>query len=174
MAKNFFLMALTILFISAFEHQTFANYPTYLNGDRNFILCDGKMGTAWYVDRSSLNVHRYNPPNYIIAVNVVSASSAIGSEEDFYTRGGRGKIDSVKTYRFYYNSNDIKMYVENKPNDWVYLNPDGSWADTGIRMPAGEIAFALAYNKKFYGNLTRRSYDGKIYNIYSDDFYNRI
>lgn len=45
-----------------------------------------------------------------------------------------------------------------------YLNPQGSWAETGISMPAGEIAFVLAYNYKFYGD---RAY-------YSDDFYNRI
>ena len=43
-----------------------ANYPTYLNGDRNFIRCDGHMGTAWYVDASSLNVLRYEPPEYVI------------------------------------------------------------------------------------------------------------
>ena len=56
-------------------------------------------------------------------------------------------------------------YVDFNNNDnWRYLNPQGSWAETGISMPAGEIAFALAYNYKFYGD---RAY-------YSDDFYNRI
>ena len=27
-------------------------YPDYLNGDSNYILCDGHMGYAWYVDDS--------------------------------------------------------------------------------------------------------------------------
>ena len=65
-----------------------ANYPMYLNGDRNFIRCDGHMGTAWYVDRTSLVVQQYEPPQYIIAVNVLPARSAIGNEDDFYS-GGR-------------------------------------------------------------------------------------
>ena len=79
-----------------------ANYPMYLNGDRNFILCDGHMGTAWYVDASSLNVLRYEPPEYVIAVNVVTARSAIGNEDDFYS-GGSGSVTDVRTMRFLYD-----------------------------------------------------------------------
>ncbi|WP_315452920.1 hypothetical protein [uncultured Selenomonas sp.] len=80
-----------------------ANYPMYLNGDRNFILCDGHMGTAWYVDASSLNVLRYEPPEYVIAVNVVTARSAIGNEDDFYS-GGSGSVTDVRTMRFLYDT----------------------------------------------------------------------
>ena len=29
-------------------------YQGYLGGNPNFVLCDGHMGTAWYVDRRSL------------------------------------------------------------------------------------------------------------------------
>ena len=68
-----------------------ANYPMYLNGDRNFIRCDGHMGTAWYVDRTSLVVQKYEPSQYIIAVNVLTARSAIGNEDDFYS-GGSGTV----------------------------------------------------------------------------------
>ncbi|WP_282927851.1 hypothetical protein [Megamonas funiformis] len=114
------------------------------------------MGSAWYVDRSSLNVQKYEPPQYIIAVNVVRVDNADRRSTE---------IKNVHTYRFFYNSDLGQMYADFNNNDnWRYLNPQGSWAETGISMPAGEIAFALAYNYKFYGD---RAY-------YSDDFYNRI
>lgn len=57
------------------------SYPVYLNEDRNYILCDAYKETAWYLDRSSLNVQKYDPPQYIIAVNVVTVPDA--------DRGGR-------------------------------------------------------------------------------------
>lgn len=68
------------------------------------------------------------------------------------------------------------MYVDaNGNSDWHYLEPHGSWGETGVRMPAGEIAFALAYNLKFYGGRTwynqflhRSTY------VFDDDFYNRL
>ena len=64
----------------------------------------------------------------------------------------RGSTRNKKcTYiSFFYNSDLGQMYVDFNNNDnWRYLNPQGSWAETGISMPAGEIAFALAYNYKF-------------------------
>lgn len=153
--KKFFML-LSMLSIMMCSCTAFANYPTHLYGDKNFILCDGHMGSAWYVDRSSLNVQKYEPPQYIIAVNVVRVDNADRRSTE---------IKNVHTYRFFYNSDLGQMYVDFNNNDnWRYLNPQGSWAETGISMPAGEIAFVLAYNYKFYGD---RAY-------YSDDFYNRI
>ena len=148
---------LIISFISVFMlmiSTAFASpYPDHLNGDPNYILCDGHMGVAWYVDRSSLNVQKYAPPQYIIAVNVVTIPDA---------DKGSTAISQVKTYRFFYNSDLVRMYLDRNLNDdWSYIDPNGSWAQTGIIMPTGEIAFALAYNYKFYGN-------------FGDEFYNRI
>ena len=31
-------------------------YPEYLYGDENYVICDGHMGTAWYVDKNSVAV----------------------------------------------------------------------------------------------------------------------
>ena len=152
-----------------------ANYPTYLNGDRNFIRCDGHMGTAWYVDASSLNVLRYEPPEYVIAVNVVTARSAIGDEDDFYS-GGSGMVTDVRTMRFLYDWDACAMYAWNDAEmDWYYLPPGGSWAETGITMPAGEIAFYLAYHTKFYGSKPfYNSFLKRSTTVYNDDFYTRI
>ena len=67
-----------VIFLMMFTSVALAYnpYPMNLGGDSNFILCDGHMGKAWYVDKSSLNVQKYEPPQYIIAVNVVSVNQA--------------------------------------------------------------------------------------------------
>ena len=174
MFKKIFALftGLVVLCISVIAN---ANYPTYLNGDRNLILCDGHMGVAWYVDRNSLVVQKYDPPQYIIAVNVVTASSAYNDENDFYN-GGRGKIKEVTTKRFFYNWDLREMYIDTTGKDgWRYLKPNGSWAETGISMPAGEIAFYLAYKMKFYGG--KSFYDSflKKYTCpYGNEFYSKI
>ena len=138
------LMLLLGLLVFAVSGVAFANYPMYLNGDRNFIRCDGHMGTAWYVDRSSLVVQEYEPPQYIIAVNVVSVQDA-----DM----GNTAIHDVRTMRFFYNYDMQRMYIDRHPNDsdWRCLNPNGCWAEIGIAHPAGKIAFRLAYGMDFYG-----------------------
>lgn len=163
------------LLILATSSLALANNLTYLNGDRNFIMVDMHMGSIWYVDRSSLVVQQYEPPQYTIAVNVVEARSAIGDERDFLN-GGEGAIVSVKTKRFFYNWDLRRMYVDRNGNsDWRYLDPNGCWAATGISMPAGEIAFALAYNLKFYGG--KKFYNSLLRRMmcpYDDAFYSGI
>ena len=165
-----FFLCLMLLAIAAIAS---ANYPTYLNGDRNYILVDGHMGAAWYVDRSSLKVQKCAPPEYIINVNVVTARSAIDDERDFY-EGGQGVIVSIMEYRFFYDWDTRRMYQDfNGKRD--YLDPWGSWAETGIRMPAGEMSFYLANKLKFYGDMEKYSkyskYTNSYYGPFSDDFY---
>ena len=142
-------------------------YPMHLGDDSNFVLCDGHMGTAWYVDKSSLIVQKYAPPQYIIAVNVVTVDRADEGNTD---------VGSVRTYRFFYNYDLRKMYVDyNGGSNWHYLEPQGSWAETGVRMPAGELAFAIAYNLKFYGG--KSWYNEFLHRstvVFKDDFYDRL
>ena len=176
MIKNFLtltFLTLVLIIFSNSSNTSFANYPTHLNGDKNYILVDGHMGVAWYVDRSSLTVQSYNPPSYIIAVNVISAQSAIDDVQDFYN-GGEGVAIGIKTYRFSYDWNSRSMYVDGGSQGWEYLNPWGCWAETGIRMPAGEMAFALAYGLRFYGEFVKESYDGTMYHPFDNDFYESI
>ena len=68
------------------------------------------------------------------------------------------------------------MYVDQNGNsNWRYLDPNGSWAETGISMPAGEMAFALAYNLKFYGGKKfYNSFLRKSICPYDDSFYRAI
>ncbi len=135
-------------------------YPNHLNGNPNYILVDGHMGIGWYLDRSSLVVQKYEPPCYTIAVNVV--------------RTENGKILGVGTMRFFYNYDDTAMYWDKTGNDgWEKLQPLGSGAETRVRMPAGEMAFYLAYNMKFYGAYTWSGHGLKNVRVYDNDFYAR-
>lgn len=59
--KQFFALVVGLC-VFILSEPAFANYPTYLNGNRDLILCDGHMGVAWYVDRTSLVVQKYEPP----------------------------------------------------------------------------------------------------------------
>ena len=172
MKKILFLLLFLFLAVAALP-SAYANYPTYLNGDRNFILVDGHMGIAWYVDWSSLVVQSYEPPSYIIAVNVISAQSAIDDVQDFY-HGGEGTVTGIKTYRFSYDWGSRRMYADSGSQGWKYLNPWGCWAETGIRMPAGAMAFALAYGLRFYGEFEKEAYDGTMYHPFGDNFYDAI
>jgi len=119
----------------------YSGYPEHLNGDPNFILVDAHMGTGWYLDRSSLYVESYNPPQYIIVVNVCTVPKA---------STGNINITKVQTMRFSYNWDLGRMYI-GRYNYWSYLRPNGPWSETGVSMPAGEMAFFLAYNLRFYG-----------------------
>lgn len=68
------------------------------------------------------------------------------------------------------------MYVDRDgTSNWHYLKPMGSWAETGISMPAGETAFYLAYGRRFYGGkLWYNSFLQRNERVYQDSFYQRI
>lgn len=114
-------------------------YQNYLNDDPNLPLCDGHMGTAWYVDLSSAVVNLYNPPHYIIGVNVITVDADAG----YVVKG-------TKAYQFKYNYNTQQMYVMDSTGNWQYIRHNGSWAECGVVEPAGKIAFQQAYNTPFY------------------------
>ena len=142
-----FWSLLAVVFAAAFSlgnPSAEAIYSKNLGGDPNYILCDGHMGNAWYIDASSLDVQMYAPPQYIIAVNVAYVLDA-----DM----GNTAIHDVRTMRFFYNYDMQRMYIDRHPNngDWRYLDPKGCWAEIGIAHPAGKIAFRLAYGMDFYG-----------------------
>ena len=61
------------LLLLTFASVASANYPYYLNGNSDYVRVDGHMGTAWYVDKTSLVNQMYAPPYYKLAINVVTA-----------------------------------------------------------------------------------------------------
>lgn len=124
-------------------------YPDYLNGDKNFILVNAKQGIAWYMDKSSVAVQKYAPPDYQIAVNVVTVYfSSNGFDLDLINSP---IVDKIETHYYYYNWESKKMYMlDSTGNKWRYMPPVGDYASTS-HVVEGELAFYAAYHMKFYG-----------------------
>ncbi len=137
-----FLLSLVLLFTTIFTSTAHADYPDYLNGDRDYVLVDGHMGTGWYMKKSSLNVEQYAPPIYIISVSVYTVSNA---------DRGNTSYSSVRTIRLRYDWDNRAMYVRTDDGGWRYLDPNAALAYTRVALPTGEMAFYVAYGKKFYG-----------------------
>lgn len=138
MLKKIFAFAILISIISVFN-VSYADYPQYLNGNRNFILCDGHMGEGRYVDASSLNSEVYSPPQYVISIDIVSVPDA---------DRGRINISSRSKVQFFYDLNDHHVYVRTATGIRI-LNPNGTRASGANLVRAAEIAFELAYKIKF-------------------------
>ena len=148
----------------------------YLNGDKNYIYCGASMGAGFFVDRNSLSVEKYNPPQYIISIDVVEVGN--------YFNNGSTKISRRKNCKFMYNYSTRKVYIYTPDvisrqdmrkryetqvqkidqsidwnSDWVIL--DVYYGEgTGHYKDAAEVAFALAYklkfsNSNFYENYYR-------------------
>ena len=66
--KVLVFLAMYIVLMLSTINVAFADYPTYLWGDKNYILCGAHMGYACYIDKSSLVVEEYNPPTYRLAI----------------------------------------------------------------------------------------------------------
>jgi len=157
----------TIIFFLAASNCAYAEYPDYLRGDTNFILCGGHMGYGEYVDKSSLVVQEYNPPIYRIAVNVLSVPDA---------DRGKTQVKSVKTKYFKYDWDNRRMYtIWPSDNLFHYISPVGSMAETG-HFFAGEMAFYIAYHLKFYGGQKwYHTKSGKYLSVnWGDSLYKRV
>lgn len=126
-----------------------ADYPKYLNGDRNYVLVDGTQGTAWYAVRNSLNVERYNPPNYIISINIVVVDNA---------DRGNTKIRGSKIHRFYYDWEFKKAYIQADDGSLSMLDPNAKGFRRTAMADRAEIVFYLAYKKKFWGSCSENFY----------------
>jgi len=114
-------------------------------------------GSMVMIDRDSLNVHLYNPPYYIIAVNSVLHYSS-------------GRLDNVEppesvrvrdnaTVRYRYDYTQKKIYIERydyqsgkKSWELIETKPKDTSTASGWQptMSGAEIAFYLAYGIPFY------------------------
>ena len=147
------LTLITLLLLSA---AAFANYPATLdNGD--LVLVDAGMGVGRYADRSSVAVERYAPPDYQIAINLVS----VNFSDDYWRQhetyiGGPYTLGDVFTLRFRYHwgRKSIAYQFGQQWQDWD-INRDYSHAEGDPMIPnTAEVAFVSAYNMKFFGDKT--------------------
>ncbi|WP_346687494.1 hypothetical protein [Megamonas hypermegale] len=139
------IIILTILMISSVCLAASAK-EIYFNGDKNYIQYDSGMGRIWYVIVNTVNVQKYNPPEYIVAIDVVQVNPE------------NNTMGKPWTVRFLYNYDLQKMYIEsynpdNRTYYWDYLkNPQESvkYHVSSVPIGMGELVFAIAYNMSFY------------------------
>ena len=147
------LTLITLLLLSA---AAFANYPATLDNG-NLVLVDAGMGVGRDADRSSVAVERYAPPDYQIAINLVS----VNFSDDYWRQhetyiGGPYTLGDVFTLRFRYHwgRKSIAYQFGQQWQDWD-INRDYSHAEGDPMIPnTAEVAFVSAYNMKFFGDKT--------------------
>jgi len=153
----YFVIAYSSVF--ALKH----NYDPALLADmqknpKNYIALGGAgTGLSLYMERNSINVHKYDPPYYIIAFKQVSYNV-------YPTGKGWAKGAESEIVRYSYDIKNKKMYreniyyLQNKREKWEYINPQQLSTSGGKSIfTGGEIAFYLAYNICFY-NEPKSSY----------------
>ena len=118
-----------------------AAYPEYLDEQKTYVLCGVHAGTAWYVNRKSVDVTLFDPPQFQLAVEVAVVP-----------RAGDGDL-TAKYVRneYFYDWRERKMYAV-RDGERVFIPPYGSTAELPSSYD-GELAFFVVYRQKFYGEL---------------------
>ena len=161
------LCMLSVLLIS-FATQVEANYPEYLNRDRNYPLVWGHMDTGWFLDKTSIKCEKYEPPCYTLSADVLIVDKA---------NQGNTSVSKIMPMRWFYNYSDVAMYIDRNygTNNWRYLKPTGSNAESGLSMYAGEAVFYVNYRMKFYGSQTwYDSFLKRNIEVFSNQFYAKL
>ena len=173
--KKIFMINLIVILLSSLASIAFANPDKeYLHGDKNYIFCGSSMGAGYFVDRNSFSVEKYNPPQYIISVDIVRVANYFNNGRDEFTNRSKRKFlydySTRKVYIYTPNAEsrqDMKSRYESQVkkidtsldwnSDWVILGVFYG-EGTGHYDDAAEIAFALAYKLKFRGGKYYEDY----------------
>lgn len=146
------IMALALLLVGT--GSVFADYPRYLNGDPNCIIVAGHHGIGWYIKKNSVRTVNEEGPISRLTIEVLTVPDAYD---------GKVEYTSINTYAFYYDAStgtsiDMGMRpqkvmgcFDRSKGEFVYVDPKASMAEIRISLPAGEMAYAIKYKKKFYG-----------------------
>ena len=128
----------------------FASLYEDLKNDPNYIYYGGAgTGISFFLDKTSINVNKYEPPVYIIAFINMSYSAG-------FPKGGTPESVSPKTVWYKYNYDSRKMYLGRQNVDgilsWEYIDPQEVNLNSTLNsvVTGGELAFYLAYNMSFY------------------------
>ena len=157
--KKLFVFLAIVISMLAFN-VCHAAYPTHLNGDPNYVLCDGHMGTGWFLQKDSVELDGSNEREAVLSFSLVTVNNL---------DKGNAEVSARRNIKIGYDLDRIKMYYIND-NSVRYLDPDGPLSMTRIYMPAGEIAFYVFFQNKFYG-LVNNHFGDK---VFSEAFYNQI
>ena len=161
--KKVFMTAVFLLIVSlAGICSAGSNYPAHLNGDPNYILCDGHMGIGWYLQRDSVKEEENAQDNLVLSFNLLTVYNP--GEENMELQGRN-------RYRMLFEGGKgLAMYVLDSSGGKHYMDPNGPSSQTRPLMPAGEIAYYALYGDKFYGY----KYNEFGNPAYDDDFYKII
>ena len=143
MCKKIFSVLLLLVGVLSFS-VAFADYPKYLNGDRNYILGTAHMGLAQYLDRSSLEIVKAEHPFYLIYIEYLSVPDADRGNSTPTSRGAHG-------FFYDFDKQTIHIYSDYLKN-WSFCNPEGSYAEGYESAYMGDSVFFMAYGRHFYLN----------------------
>ena len=129
--------------------------PTYLDAEKNYILFAdlGIHGAGLYVDRKSLNVIQEDDGGCIISIDEVQVPDA-----------NLGKTEIANRYTHHYSyvfDKKVVMRFIDEEDKWVKVNPDITDPENEnftYDATLAEIAYYLAYGKKFYGTFNENFY----------------
>ena len=150
-----------------------SDWAYYYNNDKRFPMVWRNRGVATYIDKSSLIVQKYAPPQYVIAITAFEAGDA-----------GYGKVSNYRVERYFYNFERTEMYRDKHPgkNEWEFVSPNGSIQQEGYSAKCiGEAIYYLCYRLKFYGTYEWKTIAsptadpvGEYEKIFFDAFYDRL
>lgn len=140
-----------IISVMMFSTACFASMFDDLRNNPNYIYCGHTgSGFAIFLDKTSINVHEYNPPYYTIAFIRINWAST----PPMYS--STGEVAKPKVQRYHYDYDTRKIYKEdfdiNNNAFWEYVDPvDYSKTNGGRSILAeAELVFYLAYNMSFF------------------------
>ena len=147
------LLATTALAFPKVENSDDILADMKANPSRYVRFGGASVGLTFYIDKNSINVHEYEPPEYIIAARrLTHAASGQGHKAI--------EFDGLMRYKYDYDQR--KMYFETTNENgsliWKHIDPTLSktYHDDNY-IAAGEILFYLAYNMKFYDKIATQS-----------------
>ena len=161
--KKFFLSILILLA----SIQICQAFPEYLDGDRNYPAIDGHMGTGYFMDKNSIYVEMEVPPVYVLQVSCLCVADPDVS-----------KVSDATILKFrirYVDEKTPQMYMEGLNDEWIYVKPFGSYAESGVILPIGEAAFYTKFGRKFYGREPMyNDFFKENSEVFGEKFYERV
>ena len=170
-----------LLLAFLYSPTTFARtmYDETLN-DGALVLVVGHMGHGRYADLSSVVVQQEAPPEYRIAINVVTIQFSDDYFREYKTYAGSPftiRNTTQYVFRYHLNSKTIWHYSE-RLNKWVLwdIDRDNTRADGQPLIPyTAEAAFAAAYDMRFFDDTEGYSPSRRQYSrVIDESFYNRL
>lgn len=97
-------------------------YGSYWNGNRNYPIINGRMGTGWYLDKSSIVILKNDPDGLAFAENIITVN--------------------VKTQAF--STSTVWLYKPSTSYNMAYIkyNKEDSWNKLDLSNTAGYNLFA--------------------------------